>query len=124
MSDLDRVASSLRPSILAFLRSLRAGQRFTAADLGEYVLARHPGTAPGSPCRVLRYMRESGDARVSLVDQTASVYQVTETPPEAAWRRCQRDGHVYERDSDYECARCGEDRGGYQSDLFSGEAFE
>ena len=124
VSDLERVTRRLKSAVLAFLRTLRAGQHFTAADLAGYVMAHHPGTAPGSPCRVLRHLREVGAARVDLVDQSASTYVVTEPPPEAAWRRCQRDGHAYERDSDYECARCGEDRGGHQSSLFSGERFE
>ena len=122
-ADLDRVTKRLRPAIMAFLREHRAGQQFTASGLGEYVIARNPGTAPGSPCRVPRRLRETGAARVDVVDASASLYVVVEPPPEPAWRRCQRDGHVYDSETDYQCARCAESRGGYGS-LFSGERFE
>ena len=122
-ADLDRVTTRLRPAIMAFLREHRAGQQFTASEMAEVVIARNPGTAPGSPCRVLRRLRETGAARVDVVDASASLYVVIEPPPEPAWRRCQRDGHVYNDETDYQCRRCGEDRGGYGS-LFSGERFE
>jgi len=123
-ADLDRVTKRLSGLVLDFLKLHHAGQRFTMADLASYIYARDPLTAPGSPCRVLRRLRETGAARVDVVDASASLYVVVEPPPEPAWRRCQRDGHVYDHETDYQCRRCGEDRGGYGTDLFGGERFE
>ena len=122
--DLDRVTKRLRPAIMAFLRERKAGENFTAAELLLYVRKRDPQCAPGSPCRALRALRAKGAARVTCPDKPSGVYVVVEPPPEPAWRRCQRDGHVYDHETDHACVRCAESRGGYGTVLFSGERFE
>lgn len=76
---LSRVRSRIGLTVLAFLRgrlSTPGLAEFTAAELRGYV-SEVCGTAPGSPDRILRALRQDAECDYVLVNRRQSRYRVT-----------------------------------------------
>lgn len=76
--NLDRVRQSIGETVLAFIRavSLTFSQEFTASELRAYVGRVH-GSAPASPDRILRDLRQRGLIGYECVSRKESRYRVT-----------------------------------------------
>jgi hypothetical protein len=77
-ANLSRVRSRIGLTVLAFLRERLATPgraEFTAADLKAYV-SEVCGTAPGSPDRILRALRQDGECCYEVVSRRQSRYRV------------------------------------------------
>lgn len=71
---LARVAGKTACVIIEFFDGLQAGQEFHADDLRKYVADRVP-VAPGSPDRVMRELRRTGEVSYTVVNRSKSLYR-------------------------------------------------
>lgn len=72
---LNRVLDSIGRVIVEFCER-RVGMQFRACELREFVNARIPGVAPGSPDRILRELHKRGVVDYVLVSRAGSLYRV------------------------------------------------
>jgi hypothetical protein len=70
-----RIGALVKGFILA-----HAGQTFRLAELTAHVQKHEPNCAPGSPDRILRALRQTGEIRYELVNRSQSLYRVPHTP--------------------------------------------
>jgi hypothetical protein len=68
-----RIVWKLRPYVLEF-RAFWGGRMFHAEDLRKFVLQRAPGTAPDSPGRCMRELRQLGEINYECVNRRKSLY--------------------------------------------------
>jgi hypothetical protein len=77
--EIRRVYGNLREAILAFCAQVRRqnqdGALFTATALRDFV-ACHAPSAPGSPDRILRLMRQEGHLNYRVVSRSGSLYEL------------------------------------------------
>jgi hypothetical protein len=85
-----RVYSKIAPLIMAFYRA-NSGRTFHAEELQRYVLAYAPDTAPASPDRILRLLREQGKLDYVVLDRRASLYLFKAVPN---WRKEDEDARM------------------------------
>ena len=85
-SQLSRVSACIAECVIAFFHVRRAGDRFHAADLCEWVWGHDRTIAPASPDRVMRELRRVGAVNYFVVDRRQSLYEVL--APRTAWRCC------------------------------------
>jgi hypothetical protein len=80
---LDRVASKIESAILFFCRArIQMGANdFTMNDLVKYVLQRVPNTAPDSPSRILRSLKNRGLVSYEVKSRKDSLYRLEECAP-------------------------------------------
>jgi hypothetical protein len=71
---LARVSSETEALILEFAW-LNKGQQFHAEELRQFVLSRRPNTAPDSPNRILRLLRQEGRLDYQVVSRRLSLYR-------------------------------------------------
>jgi hypothetical protein len=71
---LARVAGKTACVIVEFFDTLAVGQEFHADDLRRFVADRVP-VAPGSPDRVMRELRRTGEICYVLVNRSKSLYR-------------------------------------------------
>lgn len=76
--NIERVSNKIRVAILDFCTRLGVGKKFTADDLRRFVAARVPSTAPGSPDRILRDLRQQRQIDYEVVSRSGSIYRLTE----------------------------------------------
>lgn len=82
-SELARVTSLQAQSILRFCRMrLNTDPEFHADELRKYVAA-NVASAPGSPDRILRALRQAGKLHYVVVNRRASLYRVETVAREA-----------------------------------------
>jgi hypothetical protein len=83
-TNIERVRSRIGPCVLEFTRErLRAGTpQFHADDLRNYVI-QHGLTAPGSPDRILRDLRQRSQLGYVVTDRRQSLYCIewVDAPP-------------------------------------------
>lgn len=74
---LARVAPALAPTVLRFCREreARGERRFRGPELAAFV-REHCPNADGSPTRILRMLRDTGQLRVECVDRSSSTYEI------------------------------------------------
>jgi hypothetical protein len=73
-SHLTRVTSKTSAAIAEFFAKLDVGATFHAQELRDHVAAQVL-TAPASPDRVMRKMRQVGEINYELVDRRGSLYR-------------------------------------------------
>ncbi len=71
---LARVLGRTAGVIVEFFDTLAVGQEFHADDLRKYVADRVP-VAPGSPDRVMRELRRTGEVSYTVVNRSKSLYR-------------------------------------------------
>ena len=89
--NLERVKSNISGFVLDFVRG-REGSTFYASELRSYVQKRH-GTAPASPDRILRDLRQKGFLNYKVVSRSQSLYKVL---PKKKRKKFKKDsGYLY-----------------------------
>ena len=73
-SHLSRVTSTTSAAITEFFAKLDVGATFHAQELRDHVAAQVL-TAPASPDRVMRKLRQVGEINYELVDRRGSLYR-------------------------------------------------
>ena len=73
-SHLHRVTSKTSVAIAEFFAKLEVGATFHAQELRDHVAAQVL-TAPASPDRVMRKLRQVGEINYELVDRRGSLYR-------------------------------------------------
>ena len=73
-SHLNRVTSKTSAAIAEFFAKLEVGATFHAQELRDHVAAQVL-TAPASPDRVMRKLRQVGEINYELVDRRGSLYR-------------------------------------------------
>jgi len=71
---LQRVASKTSAAIAEFFAKLDVGADFRAQELRDHVAAQVQ-TAPASPDRVMRKMRQDGEINYEFVNRRGSLYR-------------------------------------------------
>ena len=71
--NLRRVADAIAPTIAAFIDA-RIGETFTMSELQAHVAARHP-SAPDSPSRILRMLKQGGRVNYVVENRRQSRYR-------------------------------------------------
>ena len=80
--ELERVSRRIGGSILAFCDDLVASGRaaFHVQELESYVRDQVPEMAPGSPCRILRDLRQRGVIDYKVESRRGSRYRLLRVP--------------------------------------------
>ncbi len=74
--NIERVGARVGSAISMFVATHLALQKpFTADELREYVLSVEPDTAPASPDRILRLLRQQGRLNYQVLNRAASLYE-------------------------------------------------
>lgn len=76
ISDRTRVAERIGGYVVEFFADRGDGSEFHADDLRQYVIAREPKTAPGSPDRIMRLLRQAGRIQYAVVNRRKSLYRI------------------------------------------------
>jgi hypothetical protein len=71
---LDSVLGKTAGVIVEFFESLEVGQEFHADELRQYV-AQRLTVAPGSPDRIMRELRRTGEVSYEVVNRSKSLYR-------------------------------------------------
>jgi hypothetical protein len=79
--NIERVSAKIGRVILEFCRGKATGTPFTADDLRRYVYARVSNTAPGSPDRILRDLRQRGLLDYEVLSRKNSTYRLLGVVP-------------------------------------------
>lgn len=78
--ELERVSSRIGAAIVGFCQRLGPGGEFYADDLRQHVLNACQ-SAPASPDRVLRALRQVGKLNYEVVSRSKSLYRVLAVEP-------------------------------------------
>jgi hypothetical protein len=73
---LERVTSRIGLSVYGFCRERGCGSSFHMTELTDWA-RRMTGTAPDSPGRILRALRQNGHIEYEVVDRAKSLYRLT-----------------------------------------------
>lgn len=74
--NLERVTARVGALIVSFVAVALVGQQnFTADQLRRFVLFHEPATAPASPDRILRQLRQQGRLNYRVVNRRQSLYE-------------------------------------------------
>lgn len=73
--NLGRVSTKIGPAILDFYRDKVSGHRFHMEELQLYIRERFP-TAPDSPSRVMRDLRQRSLINYKVISRRDSLYEI------------------------------------------------
>lgn len=76
--DLARVSERIAGAVLEFCSSPR---QFRMTELNSYVQSKVGAIAPDSAGRILRQLRRAGKVRYTVLDRSASLYQIVNPTP-------------------------------------------
>jgi len=79
-ANLDRVSYRINLAVMAFCRSIGV-KEFYADELRRYVRRMVGEVAPGSPDRILRNLRQTGQIDYVVVSRSESLYRMLRVGP-------------------------------------------